>query len=118
MPSLTALEVVAAVLLTGSLGFTVAAVVGLLRLPDFYTRLHAVGKCDTAALALAALALALLSGDPILGLKLVAVWVLLALANPTATHALARAARRAGVPVWTVEAADEGAPPRPGERSR
>lgn len=104
MFGLSPLEGAAALLLAGSLLFTLASVVGLLRLPDFYTRLHAVGKCDTAGLALAVAALALLGGDLILGLKLALIWVVLAGANPTATHALARAARRSGVAVWTSRA--------------
>ncbi len=113
---LTTLEAVATALLAGSLLFTLAAVVGLLRLPDFYTRLHAAGKCDTAGLALAVLALALLSGDVILALKLALIWGVLAIGNPTATHALARAARRAGVPVWTRgSTASEPADASPGD---
>ena len=119
MPGITPMEAVATALLVASLAFTVAAVVGILRLPDFYSRLHAVGKCDTAALGFATLALALLSGDFVLGLKLALVWTILAMANPTATHALARAARLAGVPVWRAESAGEppGSSPGDGERT-
>lgn len=94
------IEAVGALLLTAGLFFVVTAVIGILRLPDFFTRLHAVGKCDTAGLSLSLLGLALLSGDPAVTVKLVLVLVLVAVANPTATHALARAARRSGVPVW------------------
>ena len=93
-------ETLAAVLLAGSLFFSLAAVIGILRLPDFYTRLHAVGKCDTAALSLALAGLALLSRDPAVAVKLALVWVFLAAAGPTATHALGRAAHRSGLPVW------------------
>ena len=96
----TAVEALAVLLLAGSLFFTLAAVVGILRLPDFYTRLHAIGKCDTAGLSLALVALALLSGSAAVAVKLALVWVFVALAGPTATHALGRAARRRGVPVW------------------
>lgn len=118
MPGISAVEAVAAALLVGSLAFILAAVVGILRLPDFYTRLHAVGKCDTAGLALATLALALLSGDLVLALKLAAVWAILAVANPTGTHALARAAGRAGVPVWTADGAARRKSRRDGDPSR
>ncbi len=96
----SALDAAAAALLAASLFFSLTAAVGVLRLPDFYTRLHAVGKCDTAGLALAAVGFALLSEDAATAAKLLLVSAFLAAASPTATHALGRAARRAGVPVW------------------
>lgn len=97
---LSPVEALAALLLAAALFFTLAAVVGILRLPDFYTRLHAVAKCDTAGLSLAVLALALLSGDPSVAIKLLLVCLFVAVAGPTATHAIGRAALRRGVPVW------------------
>lgn len=95
-----ALEAAAVVLLVASLFFTLAAAVGVLRLPDFYTRLHAIGKCDTVGLALAVLAFALLGGSLGTAVKLLLVSLFLAFAGPTAAHALGRAARRSGVAVW------------------
>lgn len=94
------IETLAIVLLAAGLFFNLAAVIGILRLPDFFTRLHAMGKCDTVGLSLSLLGLALLAGDPEVTVKLVLILVFVAVANPTATHALARAARRSGVPVW------------------
>ena len=109
---LSVLETLAALLLAGALFFTLAAVVGILRLPDFYTRLHAVSKCDAAGLLLSVAALALLSRDPAVAIKLALVWVFVAIAGPTATHALGRAAYRAGVPVWGGAKRPAGAPDR------
>ena len=107
MSWLTLTEALAVLLLAAGLFFTLTAVVGILRLPDFFTRLHAIGKCDTAGLSLSLLGLALLARDPAVTVKLLLVLILVALANPTATHALARAARKSGVPVWGAsEAAD------------
>lgn len=94
------IEAIAVLLLAAGAFFIVAGVVGVLRLPDFYTRLHAVGKCETAGLALSLLGLAILSGDPEVTIKLILVMLFVGLANPTATHALARAARRSGLPMW------------------
>ena len=108
----TLTEAFAGILLAGGLFFILAAVIGILRLPDFFTRLHAIGKCDTAGLSLSLLGLALLAGDARVTIKLVLVLALVALANPTATHALARAASKSGVKVWR---ADEPAE-RAGER--
>ena len=94
------IQTLAAVLLAVGLFFNLAAVVGILRLPDFFTRLHAMGKCDTVGLSLSLLGLALLAQDPAVAVKLVLIMLFVALANPTATHSLARAARRSGVRVW------------------
>lgn len=99
------IEAAAVLLLAASLFFTLTAAVGVLRLPDFYTRLHAIGKCDTAGLALAVLAFALLGGGLATAVKLLLVSVFLAFAGPTAAHALGRAARHSGVAVWRREAA-------------
>ncbi len=100
MSWLTLSEALAAGLLAAGLFFILAAVVGILRLPDFFTRLHAIGKCDTVGLSLSLLGLALLARDPAVTIKLVLVLILVAVANPTATHTLARAALKSGVPVW------------------
>lgn len=97
------IQAVAIALLAAGLFFNLTAVVGILRLPDFFTRLHAMGKCETAGLSLSLLGLALLARDPAVAVKLVLILAFVALANPTATHALARAARRSGVPVWRAE---------------
>lgn len=94
------IEALAVLLLAAGAFFIAAGVVGVLRLPDFYTRLHAVGKCETAGLALSLLGLAVLARDPEVTIKLILVMLFVGLANPTATHALARAARRSGLPMW------------------
>ena len=98
--SLTFVETIGALLLAAGLFFIMTAVIGILRLPDFFTRLHAIGKCETAGLSLSLLGLALSARDPAVAVKLLLVLFLVFLANPTATHALARAARKAGVQVW------------------
>jgi multicomponent Na+:H+ antiporter subunit G len=81
--------------------FILAGVLGILRLPDFYTRLHAMGKCDTLGVGLMVAGLALQEGIPHGSLKMVLIVVFVGLANPTATHALGRAAYRAGLRPWT-----------------
>lgn len=94
------IEALAGLLLAAGAFFIVAAAVGILRLPDFFTRLHAIGKCETAGLAFSLLGLAVLARDGEVAVKLILVLLFVGLANPTATHALARAARRSGVPMW------------------
>ena len=87
------------VLLVG-LFFIAAGVVGVLRLPDFYTRVHALGKSDTLGVALTVGALALRGGATLTSVKILLIVAFVTLANPTATHALGRAAYRAGIAPW------------------
>ena len=87
------------VLLVG-LFFIAAGGVGVLRLPDFYTRLHALGKSDTLGVALTVGALALRGGATLTSVKILLIVAFVTLANPTATHALGRAAYRAGIAPW------------------
>jgi multicomponent Na+:H+ antiporter subunit G len=81
------------------------ATLGLLRLPDFYTRLHATGKGDTLAALWFLVGLAIYQGFSITSAKIVFIAVFMFLAQPTATHAISRAAFRCGVQPWTCEAA-------------
>ncbi len=96
----TLLQILANVLLAVGLFFILAGVIGVLRLPDFYTRLHAMGKCDTLGVALVLLAVVLREGVSLLSVKLLLISVFIALANPTATHVLGRAALKAGLTPW------------------
>ena len=82
-------------ILTGS-AFTLVAGIGLLRLPDFFSRVHAVGIQDTLANGLILFGLLLQSSDWLVSLKLVLVFVFVLITGPTATHALARAALHVG----------------------
>lgn len=92
--------VLAHILLVLGLLFILAAIVGILRLPDFYTRLHAMGKCDTLGVTLVLVALALYEGLTLSSVKILLITLCIGLANPMATHALGRAAFKAGVVPW------------------
>ncbi|HSF20148.1 MAG TPA: monovalent cation/H(+) antiporter subunit G [Vicinamibacteria bacterium] len=94
------MTVLAAALLIAGFFFIASGAVGILRLPDFYTRLHAMGKCDTLGVALMVLGMAILEGPTLNGLKILLIIIFVGLANPTATHALGRAAYRAGLVPW------------------
>lgn len=71
--------------------------IGVLRFPDFYSRLHAASIIDTGAATVAIVGMLLLAPDWLVAFKLVAVWLFLFLTGPTAGHALANAAHVAGV---------------------
>ena len=80
--------------------FILVGVLGILRLPDFYCRLHALGKSDTLGVALVLIGLAMHAGISLYSVKILLISVFIALANPTATHALARAAFKSGLLPW------------------
>ncbi|HVR28192.1 MAG TPA: monovalent cation/H(+) antiporter subunit G [Thermoanaerobaculia bacterium] len=96
----TLLDVAGDALLLAGLLFILAGAVGVLRLPDFYTRLHALGSCDTLGVGLMVVGLAVQQETPQLVLKMLLVLVFVGLANPTAIHALGRAAQKSGLDPW------------------
>ncbi len=89
-----------AFILTGSAVIIVGSV-GLLRMPDFYTRGHAAGMTDTLGAALILAGLAVEAGWSLNLARLVFIFIFLLFTGPTASHALARAAFASGLRPWT-----------------
>ena len=85
-----------ALLLVGAV-LAVIGTIGVLRFPDFYSRLHAASVTDTAAATLALVGMALLAPSFAVVFKLAVVWLFLFLTGPTSSHALANAAHTAGL---------------------
>ena len=85
-----------AALLAGGF-FCVVGTVGLVRMPDFYTRMHAASVTDTLGAGLVLSGLMLQAGLTLVTAKLVMIGLLLFFTSPAATHALARAAFVRGV---------------------
>ena len=81
----------AILLLVGSV-FTLLGSIGIVRMPVVFTRLHAAGSTDTLGAAGVLLGVALKAGCSLLLVTLLLMLVFLLLLNPTACHALARAA--------------------------
>jgi multicomponent Na+:H+ antiporter subunit G len=77
--------------------FCVVGAIGLLRMPDFYTRMHAASVIETLGAGLVLLGLVLQAGFTLVAVKLLVVGMLIFFASPTATHALARAALARGL---------------------
>jgi multicomponent Na+:H+ antiporter subunit G len=71
--------------------------VGILRFPDFYTRMHAVGVTDTLAASMILIGLMLQSPEMLVIVKLVMILLMTLFINPTASHALAKAAFHNGL---------------------
>jgi multicomponent Na+:H+ antiporter subunit G len=87
--------------------------IGILRLPDVYTRLHMAGKLDTLgslSLLLGLIAYGEFSGvmNLLVQLKILLLWAFVLVTSPTATHAIVNASMRAGVEPWMKENIDGG----------
>jgi len=86
-----------AILLLGGGLVGILGSIGLLRFPDFYTRLHAAGMTDTLCALMIVLGLIIQSGLSQLSVKLALILLFLLFTAPTASHALARAALADGL---------------------
>jgi multicomponent Na+:H+ antiporter subunit G len=97
----------AGILIIAGLFFFAVGVLGVLRFPDFYTRLHAAGKCDSLAAVLVIAGVALYNlaefsfANLLVSLKILAIAAFVFVASPTATHAITKAALIMGVEPWT-----------------
>jgi len=78
-------------LLAGS-AFAMTGGIGILRLPDFYSRMHAAGITDTMGAGLILVGLMFQAGFTLLTVKLAMVLLFLLITSPTSGHALARSA--------------------------
>jgi len=87
-----AVDIVSWTLLLSGAAFLFIAGIGILRLPDVFTRMHAAGIGDTLAAALIVGGLMVQSGFTLVTVKLLFVLLFLFFTSPTATHALAKAA--------------------------
>ena len=85
-----------AALLAGGF-FCIVGALGLVRMPDFYTRMHAASVTDTLGAGLVLAGLILQAGLTLVAAKLVVIGLLLFFTSPAACHALARAAFVRGV---------------------
>ena len=92
--------------IAGGLFFFLGGSIGMIRLPDFYSRLHAAGVIDTMGLLLTMSGMALLVlneftlGNFLSALKIVLIVIFVFLTSPTATHAIVDAGIRAGLKPW------------------
>jgi len=92
-----AADIASWICLMGGSAFAVIGGIGLLRLPDFYTRIHGGGITDTMGAGLILLGLMFQSGLSLTTFKLAVVLFFLFITSPTSAHALAKAARGLGV---------------------
>lgn len=107
MISSVVLDIITGVLVVVGALIVLSGGIGLLRLPDFYTRTHAAGLTDTAGAGFILVGLLFQAPNWGVATRLIMIVIFLALTSPTATHTLAQAARKDGIPTWV-----EGEPRR------
>ena len=86
----------AGVLMVIGAGFTLIAAIGVLRLPDLYTRMHAASKAGPLGCGILLLTIAMVSLDSSVTLRALVGFLFLLLTAPVSAHLLARAAYKAG----------------------
>jgi multicomponent Na+:H+ antiporter subunit G len=90
-------QILSIILVVSGIFFMFVGSMGVVRLPDFYSRTHAVSKSDTLGILLVITGLIIFEGFNINSIKLTFIVLFVALSNPVGTHALARAAYNRGV---------------------
>ncbi len=87
--------------------FFTGGAVGIIRMPDFYSRLHPAGKLDTMGILMTMTGVALYTiqgftvADVLTSLKIILIVIFVFITSPTATHAIVDAGVRAGLTPWT-----------------
>jgi multicomponent Na+:H+ antiporter subunit G len=97
------MEILSIIFIVAGLFFLIVAAIGVIRLPDVFSRSHAVSLTDSLGAFLILVGIALHEGLNTNTLKIVVVVALLYLLNPIISHATIRAALRAGVKPWKKE---------------
>jgi multicomponent Na+:H+ antiporter subunit G len=97
------LNVIATIIISLGAFFLLVGSIGLIRLPDFFSRTHATGKSDTLGILLIIFGLILTQGISVNSAKLLLIIAFVGLTNPTATNALAKAAYRFRLMPWFKE---------------
>jgi multicomponent Na+:H+ antiporter subunit G len=101
------MDIIVTFLLICGLIFFAGGAVGILRFPDFYSRLHPAGKLDTMGSLFMIIALALFNlhhfslATLLTSIKIMLIMIFIFLASPTAIHGIVDAGVRAGLTPWT-----------------
>ncbi len=97
------MSLIAIVFILAGLFFLIVAAIGMLRLPDVFTRSHALSLTDSLGAFLVLAGLAIYQGFSLNLLKIFVVLALIYLLNPVISHATIRAALRSGLKPWVRE---------------
>jgi multicomponent Na+:H+ antiporter subunit G len=93
-------------ILTGTF-FVAIAAIGVLRLPDLYTRMHAAAKAGAFGGSLILIATALLFGSWVIAIKVVLIILFFYASTPVAGHMIGRAGYLTGIRQWSRARVDE-----------
>lgn len=104
--------IVGLLFLTGGF-FVLVAGLGVLRLPDVFTRMHASTKAGTLGASFVLIGAAVHFGSLAITAKVALAILFILLTAPIAGHMIGRAAQRTGVPMWRGRAEGMAAPDRP-----
>ena len=88
------IDLLSSILIVAGLFFYLAGSIGLLRLPDLYSRLHALTKADNLGLGLLIFGIAIHAQDLLTALKLLLIWLALLAASAASAQMIARHALR------------------------
>jgi multicomponent Na+:H+ antiporter subunit G len=108
------LNTICVILIVSGLIFFIGGAVGVIRFPDFYTRMHAAGKGDTMSVFLILIGLALYqlgdfnTGNLLVAGKILFITIFVMWASPTSTHALIKAGMDEGQKMWERKQDEEG----------
>ena len=115
-------EVIISGLLLGGLFFLAVGALGLIRLPDVFTRMHATGKCDTLGAGMILAAMFLLVPGMTDKVKIALMGFLIATINPVMAHLIALVTYNRGQPpakgTWTLDYYDYGKESSPENNSK
>lgn len=101
------MDILIVLIMVFGLVFFIGGAVGIVRMPDFYSRLHPAGKLDTLGIMAMVVGLALYNlhhfslATVLLSIKMLLIVFFVFLSSPTATHAIVDAGMRAGLRHWT-----------------
>lgn len=94
------IDIVVVILIVAASFFFLAGTVGVLRLPDMFTRLHALTKADNLGLLLISIAAALKADSWEVIVKLAVIWVLVIIGSSTVAHLIGRVSLQNGQTPW------------------
>ena len=100
-------ELIADALMLGGASFMLLAAVGIVRMPDLFTRMQTASKASTLGISLILLAAGLLLDDYAVALRAILTISFFFVTAPVAAHMIARAAYFVGVPLWSGTITDE-----------
>jgi len=86
------IDVISCLFLLAGAFFSMVGGIGIVRLPEFYSRMHSAGITDTLGAGFIIIGLVLQAGFSLVAFKLVVIWFFLTITSPSSCHALARSA--------------------------